>query len=127
MVVVFNSDGRRPVWLTAHLHLKSDPRPAFCPACIADLAVALAGVRVADEQARALEAGAAVGVGPAGRLGIDTEFVPEGRYRPLLCLVQVCVEAGTAGAARGLAQAVSPKSSRPISMRRISEVPAPIS
>jgi ribonuclease D len=28
----------------------------------------------------------------AGRLGIDTEFVPEGRYRPLLCLVQVNVE-----------------------------------
>jgi ribonuclease D len=27
----------------------------------------------------------------AGRLGIDTEFMPEGRYRPLLCLVQVCV------------------------------------
>jgi ribonuclease D len=26
-----------------------------------------------------------------GRLGIDTEFLPEGRYRPLLCLVQVCV------------------------------------
>jgi ribonuclease D len=26
-----------------------------------------------------------------GRLGIDTEFMPEGRYRPLLCLVQVCV------------------------------------
>jgi ribonuclease D len=26
-----------------------------------------------------------------GRFGIDTEFVPEGRYRPLLCLVQVCV------------------------------------
>ena len=24
-----------------------------------------------------------------GRFGIDTEFVPEGRYRPLLCLVQV--------------------------------------
>ena len=24
-----------------------------------------------------------------GRLGIDTEFLPEGRYRPLLCLVQV--------------------------------------
>jgi len=24
-----------------------------------------------------------------GRLGIDTEFMPEGRYRPLLCLVQV--------------------------------------
>jgi ribonuclease D len=30
--------------------------------------------------------------GRAGRLGIDTEFVPEGRYRPLLCLVQVVVE-----------------------------------
>jgi ribonuclease D len=27
----------------------------------------------------------------AGRLGIDTEFMPEGRYRPLLCLVQVAV------------------------------------
>jgi ribonuclease D len=26
-----------------------------------------------------------------GRLGIDTEFMPEGRYRPLLCLVQVSV------------------------------------
>ena len=26
-----------------------------------------------------------------GRLGLDTEFMPEGRYRPLLCLVQVCV------------------------------------
>jgi ribonuclease D len=26
-----------------------------------------------------------------GRLGIDTEFMPEGRYKPLLCLVQVSV------------------------------------
>ena len=26
-----------------------------------------------------------------GRLGIDTEFMPEGRYKPLLCLIQVCV------------------------------------
>jgi ribonuclease D len=26
-----------------------------------------------------------------GRFGVDTEFMPEGRYRPLLCLVQVCV------------------------------------
>jgi ribonuclease D len=26
-----------------------------------------------------------------GRLGVDTEFMPEGRYRPLLCLVQICV------------------------------------
>lgn len=26
-----------------------------------------------------------------GRLGIDTEFLPEGRYRPLLCLVQIVV------------------------------------
>jgi ribonuclease D len=26
-----------------------------------------------------------------GRFGIDTEFMPEGRYRPLLCLVQICV------------------------------------
>lgn len=28
-----------------------------------------------------------------GRLGIDTEFVGEGRYRPLLCLVQIAVDA----------------------------------
>src|SRR5438045_2113919 len=28
----------------------------------------------------------------AGRLGIDTEFISEGRYRPLLCLVQVVVD-----------------------------------
>ncbi|HWT26225.1 MAG TPA: ribonuclease D, partial [Solirubrobacteraceae bacterium] len=27
-----------------------------------------------------------------GRLGIDTEFMPEGRYRPLLCLVQLAVD-----------------------------------
>ena len=26
-----------------------------------------------------------------GRLGIDTEFMPEGRYKPLLCLVQISV------------------------------------
>jgi ribonuclease D len=25
----------------------------------------------------------------AGKLGLDTEFMPEGRYRPLLCLVQI--------------------------------------
>jgi ribonuclease D len=28
----------------------------------------------------------------SGRLGVDTEFMGEGRYRPLLCLVQVAVE-----------------------------------
>src|SRR5436309_15449936 len=27
-----------------------------------------------------------------GRLGIDTEFMSEGRYRALLCLVQVAVD-----------------------------------
>jgi ribonuclease D len=26
-----------------------------------------------------------------GRIGLDTEFMPEGRYRPLLCLVQLVV------------------------------------
>src|SRR5450631_2846616 len=30
----------------------------------------------------------------AGRLGIDTEFMSEGRYRALLCLVQVAVDDG---------------------------------
>jgi len=33
----------------------------------------------------------------SGRLGIDTEFMGEGRYRPLLCLVQVAVEAEPGG------------------------------
>jgi ribonuclease D len=33
----------------------------------------------------------------SGRLGIDTEFMGEGRYRPLLCLVQVAVEAEDGG------------------------------
>src|ERR1700750_1322241 len=28
----------------------------------------------------------------AGRIGLDTEFMPEGRYRPLLCLVQLVVD-----------------------------------
>ncbi len=32
-----------------------------------------------------------------GRLGIDTEFVGEGRYRPLLCLVQVAVDTPSHG------------------------------
>jgi ribonuclease D len=32
--------------------------------------------------------------GEAGRFGIDTEFMSEGRYRPLLCLVQVVVDGG---------------------------------
>ena len=34
--------------------------------------------------------------GPPGRLGIDTEFMGEGRYRSLLCLVQVAVDEGDA-------------------------------
>src|ERR671927_174160 len=36
-------------------------------------------------------AGLAARAREEGRLGIDTEFMPEGRYRPLLCLVQVVV------------------------------------
>ncbi len=36
--------------------------------------------------ARAAEAATAT-----GRIGVDTEFISEGRYRPLLCLVQVAV------------------------------------
>jgi len=34
----------------------------------------------------------------AGRLGIDTEFMGEGRYRALLCLVQVAVDDGNGAA-----------------------------
>src|SRR5204863_7379110 len=45
-----------------------------------------------DEEIEAVaERGAA-----AGRFGVDTEFMSEGRYRPLLCLAQVVVD-GTNG------------------------------
>jgi len=33
----------------------------------------------------------------SGRLGIDTEFMGEGRYQTLLCLIQVAVETGAPG------------------------------
>jgi ribonuclease D len=33
-----------------------------------------------------------------GRLGIDTEFMGEGRYQPLLCLVQIALDDGEGGA-----------------------------
>ena len=37
-------------------------------------------------------AAAAAGARRVGRIGIDTEFMSEGRYRALLCLVQVAVD-----------------------------------
>jgi ribonuclease D len=45
------------------------------------------GLATAADVAEAAEAARA-----AGRLGIDTEFMSEGRYRALLCLVQVAVD-----------------------------------
>jgi ribonuclease D len=42
-------------------------------------------------------AAAAESARQAGRLGIDTEFMSEGRYRALLCLVQVAVEDPASG------------------------------
>jgi ribonuclease D len=33
-----------------------------------------------------------------GRLGIDTEFMGEGRYQPLLCLIQIALDDGDGGA-----------------------------
>jgi ribonuclease D len=42
----------------------------------------------------AIVAGLAERARATGRLGIDTEFMGEGRYRPTLCLVQVAVEDG---------------------------------
>jgi ribonuclease D len=41
---------------------------------------------------------AADGAREHGRLGIDTEFMSEGRYRALLCMVQVAVDDGRDGA-----------------------------
>src|SRR4051812_47925306 len=32
-----------------------------------------------------------------GRMGIDTEFMGEGRYQPLLCLPQIALDAGEGG------------------------------
>jgi ribonuclease D len=45
------------------------------------------GLATANDLAEAADAARA-----AGRLGIDTEFMSEGRYRALLCLVQVSVD-----------------------------------
>jgi ribonuclease D len=45
------------------------------------------GLAAADEIFSAAEAARA-----AGRIGIDTEFMSEGRYRALLCLVQIVVD-----------------------------------
>ncbi|HEV3129247.1 MAG TPA: ribonuclease D [Solirubrobacteraceae bacterium] len=42
-------------------------------------------------------AGLAEAARARGRLGIDTEFMSEGRYRPLLCLVQVAVDGSDNG------------------------------
>jgi ribonuclease D len=42
-------------------------------------------------------AAAAAAARAAGRLGIDTEFMSEGRYRALLCLVQVAVDTAPDG------------------------------
>jgi ribonuclease D len=52
---------------------------------------------VRRESASQLEASAAVATAAAaareaGRIGIDTEFMSEGRYRALLCLVQIAVD-----------------------------------
>jgi ribonuclease D len=51
-----------------------------------------------------------------GRLGIDTEFMSEGRYRALLCLVQVVVDAPEPGGDPRilLIDALSPVSVRPL-------------
>jgi ribonuclease D len=46
------------------------------------------GLATAEEIPRAAEAAR-----EHGRIGIDTEFMSEGRYRALLCLVQIVVEA----------------------------------
>ncbi|HEX3616626.1 MAG TPA: ribonuclease D, partial [Solirubrobacteraceae bacterium] len=45
------------------------------------------GLANSDDVARCAAIGKA-----KGRLGIDTEFMSEGRYRALLCLTQVAVE-----------------------------------
>ena len=37
-------------------------------------------------------AAAAARAAQRGRVGIDTEFMSEGRYRALLCLVQIAVD-----------------------------------
>jgi ribonuclease D len=46
---------------------------------------------VSGEQMLALDEALAADARAAGRLGLDTEFVGEGRYRTLLCLIQLAV------------------------------------
>ncbi len=53
-----------------------------------------------EQLARAAEAG--------GQIALDTEFMGEGRYRTLLCLIQVAVAEGTAGEQIGLIDPLSP-------------------
>ena len=56
-------------------------------------------------------AAAAAAAQRVGRLGIDTEFMSEGRYRALLCLVQVAVEG--AGPEAGPVRTAEPGSDPP--------------
>ncbi len=61
-----------------------------------------------------------------GRLGLDTEFMPEGRYKPLLCLVQIA--AGDEIAVLDPLRGVRPRAARgacsPIPRSRSSSTPA---
>jgi len=58
----------------------------------------LPGLATSDEISRA-----ATLARQAGRLGLDTEFMSEGRYRALLCLVQIAVDDPSNGAAPRIA------------------------
>ncbi len=63
-------------------------------------AVAAAGsVAMSAGQSSALEA-LALGARAAGKIALDTEFMGEGRYRTLLCLIQLAIPDGADGSER---------------------------
>src|SRR3954447_26376630 len=83
---------RAPSWWRASTRTPSGrPRQDRCRDCDATKRVACAAMPMPTaelaDRARA-----------AGRLGIDTEFMGEGRYQPLLCLIQIALDDGNGGA-----------------------------
>jgi ribonuclease D len=79
----------------ARERVAADRAPAVLTARTADPAAQRAGV---DAQTQAQVLGTlAAQAGESGRLAMDTEFMGEGRYRTLLCLVQLAVADATEG------------------------------
>ena len=101
---------RRSLWIRAHGTDVSAPGgPASghaLPAAAAASAREAQTPRVAPSRARTSRACRAARA--AGRLALDTEFMGEGRYRTLLCLIQLAVPGRTAPRAGARVRSRSP-------------------